>query len=120
MSATSSLPAIRNTAIIAHVDHGKTTFVIKKALQQGLKPIVVINKIDRLGIGRIRQGELRPNQEVAVYQGETLLGKCKASQYMAMDAKGRVRLEYRIPARGLIGFQGEFLTLTRRKASREE
>jgi len=26
---------------------------------------------------------------------------------------GRVRLEYRIPARGLIGFQGEFMTLTR-------
>src|SRR5213596_1505202 len=25
---------------------------------------------------------------------------------------GRVRLEYRIPARGLIGFQGEFMTLT--------
>ena len=27
--------------------------------------------------------------------------------------QGRVRLEYRIPARGLIGFQGEFLTMTR-------
>jgi GTP-binding protein len=26
---------------------------------------------------------------------------------------GRVRLEYRVPARGLIGFQGEFMTLTR-------
>src|SRR6266446_1203243 len=26
---------------------------------------------------------------------------------------GRVRLEYRIPARGLIGFQGDFLTMTR-------
>lgn len=32
---------------------------------------------------------------------------------MASDAKGRTRIEYRIPARGLIGFQGEFLTLTR-------
>jgi GTP-binding protein len=32
---------------------------------------------------------------------------------MVSDAKGRVRLEYRIPARGLIGFQGEFLTMTR-------
>jgi len=32
---------------------------------------------------------------------------------MESDAKGRVRLEYRIPARGLIGFQGEFLTSTR-------
>ena len=32
---------------------------------------------------------------------------------MTRDARGRVRLEYRVPARGLIGFQGEFLTLTR-------
>jgi len=32
---------------------------------------------------------------------------------MSMDGNGRVRLEYRVPARGLIGFQGEFLTLTR-------
>ena len=32
---------------------------------------------------------------------------------MESDSKGRVRLEYRIPARGLIGFQGEFLTATR-------
>jgi GTP-binding protein len=34
-------------------------------------------------------------------------------QNMESDAKGRVRLEYRIPARGLIGFQSEFMTLTR-------
>src|SRR5579862_3001379 len=32
---------------------------------------------------------------------------------MSMDGQGRARLEYRVPARGLIGFQGEFLTLTR-------
>ena len=32
---------------------------------------------------------------------------------MAVDTPGRVRLEYRIPARGLIGFQGEFMTMTR-------
>ncbi|MGH8201279.1 MAG: translational GTPase TypA [Steroidobacteraceae bacterium] len=32
---------------------------------------------------------------------------------MAMDGNGRVRLDYRVPARGLIGFQGEFMTLTR-------
>jgi GTP-binding protein len=32
---------------------------------------------------------------------------------MVPDDKGRVRLEYRMPARGLIGFQGEFLTMTR-------
>jgi GTP-binding protein len=32
---------------------------------------------------------------------------------MAVDGNGRVRLDYRVPARGLIGFQGEFMTLTR-------
>ena len=32
---------------------------------------------------------------------------------MAMDGRGRARIEYRVPARGLIGFQGEFMTLTR-------
>jgi GTP-binding protein len=32
---------------------------------------------------------------------------------MQPDGKGRVRLDYRISARGLIGFQGEFMTLTR-------
>jgi len=32
---------------------------------------------------------------------------------MQSDGRGRVRLDYRIPARGLIGFQGEFLNLTR-------
>ena len=32
---------------------------------------------------------------------------------MVSDGKGRVRLDYRIPARGLIGFQSEFLTMTR-------
>ena len=34
-------------------------------------------------------------------------------QDMAADGRGRVRLDYRIPARGLIGFQGEFLRITR-------
>jgi GTP-binding protein len=32
---------------------------------------------------------------------------------MIIDDMGRVRLEYRVPARGLIGFQGEFMTMTR-------
>jgi GTP-binding protein len=32
---------------------------------------------------------------------------------MTLDAQGRARLEYRVPARGLLGFQGEFMTLTR-------
>ena len=32
---------------------------------------------------------------------------------MASDGQGRTRLDYRVPARGLIGFQGEFMNLTR-------
>jgi GTP-binding protein len=32
---------------------------------------------------------------------------------MVVDGNGRVRMEYRVPARGLIGFQGEFMTMTR-------
>jgi GTP-binding protein len=32
---------------------------------------------------------------------------------METDGRGRVRLEYRIPARGLIGFSNEFMNLTR-------
>jgi len=32
---------------------------------------------------------------------------------MVPDGQGRVRLDYRVPARGLIGFHGEFLNMTR-------
>jgi GTP-binding protein len=42
------------------------------------------------------------------------LGRRKGElQDMQSDGRGRTRLEYRIAARGLIGFQSEFLTLTR-------
>jgi GTP-binding protein len=34
-------------------------------------------------------------------------------QDMVSDERGRVRLDYRIPARGLIGFQSDFMTMTR-------
>src|SRR3546814_2958302 len=41
------------------------------------------------------------------------LGTRKAQlKNMESDGKGRVRLDYMIPARGLIGFQNEFKTLT--------
>jgi len=42
------------------------------------------------------------------------LGKRRAELTdMVVEGTGRARLDYRIPARGLIGFQGEFMTLTR-------
>jgi GTP-binding protein len=49
------------------------------------------------------------------YQGAVMerLGDRRGElQSMQPDGKGRVRLEYLIPARGLIGFQNEFRTLT--------
>jgi GTP-binding protein len=50
------------------------------------------------------------------HQGAVMqaLGERKAELVnMETDGMGRVRLEYRIPARGLIGFQNEFMNLTR-------
>lgn len=50
------------------------------------------------------------------HQGAVMeeLGRRKGElQDMQPDGRGRTRLEYRIPARGLIGFQSEFLTMTR-------
>jgi GTP-binding protein len=42
------------------------------------------------------------------------LGKRKAElKDMANDGRGRVRIEYRVSARGLIGFQSEFMNATR-------
>jgi GTP-binding protein len=51
----------------------------------------------------------------ADYQGGVMerLGERRGElQNMQLDGKGRVRLDYLIPARGLIGFQSEFRTLT--------
>jgi GTP-binding protein len=45
---------------------------------------------------------------------EALGGRRADLTDMAIDGNnGRARLEYRVPARGLIGFQGEFMTMTR-------
>jgi len=50
------------------------------------------------------------------HQGSVMeyLGTRRAEMVnMEPDGKGRVRLDYRVPARGLIGFHGEFLNITR-------
>ena len=50
------------------------------------------------------------------HQGAVMeeLGRRRAELLdMVPDGKGRVRLDFRVAARGLIGFQGEFMTLTR-------
>jgi GTP-binding protein len=43
---------------------------------------------------------------------EALGSRSGSLQNMQPDGRGRVRLEYSIPARGLIGFQTDFLTMT--------
>jgi len=51
-----------------------------------------------------------------VHQGGVMeaLGQRRAEMRdMTLDGRGRVRIEYRVPARGLIGFQGDFMNLTR-------
>jgi GTP-binding protein len=50
------------------------------------------------------------------HQGAVMeaLGQRKADMLdMVPDGRGRVRLDYRIPARGLIGFQSDFMNMTR-------
>ncbi|MDR1529309.1 MAG: translational GTPase TypA [Burkholderiales bacterium] len=51
-----------------------------------------------------------------IHQGGVMeaLGQRRGEMiHMESDERGRTRIDYRIPARGLIGFQSEFLNLTR-------
>jgi len=77
------------------------------------RPRVVFREIDGV---KCEPYELLTVDVEEDHQGGVMeeLGRRRGElQDMQSDGKGRARLEYRIPARGLIGFQGEFLTLTR-------
>ncbi|GAB2888249.1 translational GTPase TypA [Paralcaligenes sp. KSB-10] len=77
------------------------------------RPRVVFKEVDGV---RLEPYELLTVDVEDGHQGGVMeeLGRRKGDlQDMAADGRGRTRLEYRIPARGLIGFQSEFLTLTR-------
>jgi GTP-binding protein len=77
------------------------------------RPRVVFKEIDGV---KCEPYELLTVDVEEVNQGGVMeeLGRRRGDlQNMEPDGKGRVRLEYRIPARGLIGFQGDFMTLTR-------
>ena len=77
------------------------------------RPRVVFKEIDGV---KCEPYELLTVDVEEDHQGGVMeeLGRRRGDlQDMQPDGKGRVRLEYRIPARGLIGFQGEFLTMTR-------
>jgi len=77
------------------------------------KPRVVFKEEggERLEPIELVTADVEDQHQGAVMQA---LGERKAElANMEPDGMGRVRLEYRIPARGLIGFQNEFLNLTR-------
>ena len=76
------------------------------------RPEVIIKEIDGQKMEPIEQLVVDVEE---VHQGGVMekLGTRKAQlKNMEPDGKGRVRLDYMIPARGLIGFQNEFRTLT--------
>jgi GTP-binding protein len=76
------------------------------------RPEVIIKEIDGQLMEPIEQLVVDVEE---VHQGGVMekLGTRKAQlTNMESDGKGRVRLDYMIPARGLIGFQNEFRTLT--------
>jgi GTP-binding protein len=77
------------------------------------RPRVVIREIDGL---RCEPFEMLAVDVEEAHQGTVMeaLGARRGDLVdMQSDGKGRVRLDYRIPARGLIGFQSDFLTMTR-------
>jgi GTP-binding protein len=77
------------------------------------RPRVLIREIDG---ARCEPFEMLAVDIEETHQGaimEALGARRGDLQDMQPDGKGRVRLDYRIPARGLIGFQSEFLTTTR-------
>ncbi len=76
------------------------------------RPEVIIKTIDGKQMEPIEQLVVDLEEQ---FQGGVMqrLGERKAMlKNMEPDGRGRVRLEYQIPARGLIGFQTEFRTLT--------
>ena len=81
------------------------------------KPRVVFHEVEVNGEKQRQEPmELVTADVEEQHQGGVMqaLGMRKAElANMEPDGRGRVRLEYRIPARGLIGFQNEFLNLTR-------
>ncbi|MEO5772357.1 MAG: translational GTPase TypA [Burkholderiaceae bacterium] len=77
------------------------------------KPRVVFHEVDGVRHEPIElvTADVEDSHQGAVMQA---LGERKADLVnMESDGRGRVRLEYRIPARGLIGFSNEFMNLTR-------
>jgi len=76
------------------------------------RPEVIVKEIDGV---KCEPYEFVTVEVEETHQGAIMekLGERKADlTNMIPDGKGRIRLEYRMPSRGLIGFQTEFLTAT--------
>lgn len=94
------------------------TILLENMRREGYEMAVSRPRVVFRGEG---DNKLEPFEQLTVdiedaHQGGVMqaLGERRAELLnMESDGRGRVRLEYRIPARGLIGFQNEFLNLTR-------
>ena len=120
---------LHNVALRVREGDGPDKFVVSGRGELHLS--VLIESMRRegfeLGVSRpevvtkMVDGELHEPFEVAVidieeqHQGPVMeeMGRRKAElKNMEIDGKGRVRLEYLSPSRGLIGFRNSFLTMT--------
>jgi GTP-binding protein len=77
------------------------------------KPRVVVKEIDGVRMEPWEQLTVDVETESQGKIMEELGRRGGELQDMVPDGKGRVRLDYIIPSRGLIGFQMDFMTLTR-------
>ncbi|HXS53067.1 MAG TPA: translational GTPase TypA [Usitatibacter sp.] len=77
------------------------------------KPRVVVKEVDGVRMEPWEQLTVDVETESQGKIMEELGRRGGELQDMVPDGKGRVRLDYNIPSRGLIGFQMEFMTLTR-------
>ena len=111
-------PVDNDTFIVSGRGELHLTILLETMRREGYemavgRPRVVMKEIngERQEPYELLTVDIEDTQQGAVMEE---LGRRKGDlQDMQSDGKGRTRLEYRIPARGLIGFQGEFLTLTR-------
>jgi GTP-binding protein len=94
------------------------TILLENMRREGYEMAVGRPRVVMRTVNGVRQEpyELLTVDVEDTHQGAVMeeLGRRRGDlQDMQPDGKGRTRLEYRIPARGLIGFQGEFLNITR-------
>jgi GTP-binding protein len=111
-------PADSDTFVVSGRGELHLTILLENMRREGYELAVSRPRV----VTKVVDGELQePCELLAVdveeaHQGWVMeaLGRRRGElREMRPDGEGRVRLEYRIPARGLVGFQGEFLTLTR-------